>query len=59
MFYLRIPDFVIDDQSFVSTYETTSHLQSALATSAFTSTDVSAAASVLTTMLVICACAIY
>ncbi|ROW16108.1 hypothetical protein VPNG_01960 [Cytospora leucostoma] len=44
-FYLRIPDFIIDDQSFVSTYETTSHLQSALATSAFTSTDVSAAAS--------------
>lgn len=43
-FYLRIPDFIIDDQSFVSIYETSSHLQSSLATSAFTSTDVSAAA---------------
>ncbi|ROW05504.1 hypothetical protein VSDG_00444 [Cytospora chrysosperma] len=45
MFYLRIPDFIVDDQSFVSIYETTSYLQSSLATSAFTSTDVSAAAS--------------
>ncbi|KAK5996765.1 hypothetical protein PT974_02106 [Cladobotryum mycophilum] len=42
---LRIPDFLMDDQSYVSVYETQSELQSSLATSSFSQTDVSAAVS--------------
>lgn len=40
--YLRIPDYIIDDQSYVSIYETQSSLQSSLASSSFSEFDVSA-----------------
>ncbi|KAI4591582.1 hypothetical protein KJ359_012797 [Pestalotiopsis sp. 9143b] len=40
--YLRIPDYIVDDKSYVSIYETESALQSSLATSSFSEFDVSA-----------------
>ncbi|KAK6815661.1 hypothetical protein PG987_016665 [Apiospora arundinis] len=42
---LRIPDYWVDDQSYVSIFETESDLQSSLAYSSFSSLEVSAAAS--------------
>lgn len=43
--YLRIPDYIVDDKSYVSIYETTTALQASLATSSFSEFDVSASAS--------------
>ncbi|KAF4992924.1 hypothetical protein FGRMN_6868 [Fusarium graminum] len=40
---LRIPDFIIDDRSYVSIYETETEMQSSMATSSFSETDVAAA----------------
>ncbi|KAK6866421.1 hypothetical protein PG995_002949 [Apiospora arundinis] len=42
---LRIPDYWVDDQSYVSIFETTSDLQSSLAYSSFSSFEVEAAGS--------------
>ncbi|KAK8019010.1 hypothetical protein PG990_004148 [Apiospora arundinis] len=42
---LRIPDYWVDDQSYVSIVETTNDLQSSLASSSFSSFEVEAAAS--------------
>ncbi|KAF5672305.1 membrane attack complex component perforin [Fusarium heterosporum] len=42
---LRIPDFIIDDKSYVSIYETETEMQSSMATSSFSETDVAAAGS--------------
>ncbi|PHH89965.1 hypothetical protein CDD83_4855 [Cordyceps sp. RAO-2017] len=44
---LRIPEYVIDDKSYVSIYETESAAQLSMATSAFSKTDVEAAAWVM------------
>lgn len=41
---LRIPDYRVDDQSYVSTFETDSRIQAALAQSSFSEVDVEAAA---------------
>ncbi|KAH6646669.1 hypothetical protein BKA67DRAFT_649933 [Truncatella angustata] len=43
--FLRIPDYTVDDKSYVSIYETKSDLQSSLATSSFSQFDVSVAGS--------------
>jgi hypothetical protein len=41
---LRIPDYMMDDKSYVSIYETQSSLQSSLASSSFSEFDVSMSA---------------
>ncbi|KAK9781733.1 putative MACPF domain-containing protein [Seiridium cardinale] len=43
--FLRIPDYMVDDKSYVSVYETQSALQTSLASSSFSEFDVSASAS--------------
>ncbi|RGP67536.1 membrane attack complex component perforin [Fusarium longipes] len=43
---LRIPDYIIDDKSYVSTYETEIEIQSSMATSLFSETDIAATGSV-------------
>lgn len=40
---LRIPEYIIDDKSYITIYETESSAQLAMATSAFSQTDVEAA----------------
>ncbi|RDA89511.1 hypothetical protein CP533_3920 [Ophiocordyceps camponoti-saundersi (nom. inval.)] len=40
---LRIPDYIIDDKSYVSIYETETEMQSSMATSSFSEIDVEAA----------------
>ncbi|KAM4057619.1 MAC/Perforin domain-containing protein [Hirsutella rhossiliensis] len=40
---LRIPDFIIDDKSYVSIYETETEMQSSMAASSFSEVDVAAA----------------
>lgn len=41
---LRIPDYVIDDRSYVSIYETDTLMQTSMASSSFSEADVAAAA---------------
>ncbi|KAF5710975.1 membrane attack complex component perforin [Fusarium globosum] len=43
MLDLRIPDYIIDDKSYVSTYETETSIQSSMTESSFSETDVAAA----------------
>ncbi|KAK8081149.1 hypothetical protein PG997_008967 [Apiospora hydei] len=43
--YLRMPDYLVDDQSYVTMYETSNNFQASLATSSFSETDVSASVS--------------
>ncbi|RCI16574.1 hypothetical protein L249_2921, partial [Ophiocordyceps polyrhachis-furcata BCC 54312] len=40
---LRVPDYIIDDKSYVSIYETETEMQSSMATSSFSELDVAAA----------------
>ncbi|KJZ71839.1 hypothetical protein HIM_08767 [Hirsutella minnesotensis 3608] len=40
---LRVPDYIIDDKSYVSIYETETEMQSSMATSSFSEIDVAAA----------------
>ncbi|KAL5588250.1 hypothetical protein FOBRF1_014778 [Fusarium oxysporum] len=40
---LRIPDYIIDDKSYMAIYETETSMQSSMATSSFSETDVAAA----------------
>ncbi|KAM4054632.1 MAC/Perforin domain-containing protein [Hirsutella rhossiliensis] len=40
---LRVPDYIIDDRSYVATYETETEIQASMASSSFSETDVSAA----------------
>lgn len=40
---LRIPEYIIDDKSYISVYETESAAQLAMVTSAFSEADVEAA----------------
>lgn len=42
--FLRIPDYIVDDQSYVTVYETTNTFQASLAMSSFSETDVSVSA---------------
>ncbi|RDA84916.1 hypothetical protein CP532_0448 [Ophiocordyceps camponoti-leonardi (nom. inval.)] len=42
---LRVPDYIIDDKSYVSIYETETEMQSSMATSSFSELDVAAAGS--------------
>lgn len=44
---LRIPDYIIDDKSYVSIYETETEMQVSMAASSFSETDVSAAGCVV------------
>ncbi|KAK8115764.1 hypothetical protein PG984_012266 [Apiospora sp. TS-2023a] len=43
--YLRMPDYLVDDQSYVTMYETSNNFQASLATSSFSETDVAASIS--------------
>ncbi|KAF4946005.1 hypothetical protein FGADI_11508 [Fusarium gaditjirri] len=45
MLGLRIPDYIIDDKSYVSIYETETSIQSSMTESSFSETDVAAAGS--------------